>query len=136
MAERVEEWKAVDWRNRMREQLSQAERLASMGFNLLRLHHHDSRWVEPNVFRPGASTTQELDPSSIDKLGLNTVMVVPIMVDDETVGLVQTAGFETAVTCEDAFVTSTVGKLRIPRRTLSSTAGSVWSERLKELKGP
>jgi hypothetical protein len=36
---------------------NQAKRLASFGFNLVRLHHHDSGWLRPNVFdNPGRST--------------------------------------------------------------------------------
>ena len=45
----------------------QADRLAAFGYNLVRLHHHDSGWVEPNVFKPGP-TTQELSPASMEKL--------------------------------------------------------------------
>ena len=29
---------------------NQARRIAALGFNLVRIHHHDSDWVEPNVF--------------------------------------------------------------------------------------
>jgi hypothetical protein len=28
----------------------QAKRISAMGFNLVRLHHHDSGWVKPNIF--------------------------------------------------------------------------------------
>ena len=38
-----------------------ARRLAELGFNLARLHHHDSYWVEPNVFGSKSRTTSELD---------------------------------------------------------------------------
>jgi hypothetical protein len=29
---------------------AEARRLARMGYNLVRLHHHDSHWVDPNIF--------------------------------------------------------------------------------------
>lgn len=48
----------------------QAKRLSALGFNLVRLHHHDSPWVNPNIF--GNSTTvldtRSLDADSMDKL--------------------------------------------------------------------
>lgn len=28
----------------------QAQRLSALGFNLVRIHHHDSHWVNPNIF--------------------------------------------------------------------------------------
>lgn len=47
----------------------QAARLSRMGFNLVRLHHHDSFWVKPNIFGPETvSDTQNLDKGSLDKL--------------------------------------------------------------------
>lgn len=48
----------------------QAKRLAALGFNLVRLHHHDSPWVSPNVFgNPKTYTnTQNLSADSLDKL--------------------------------------------------------------------
>ncbi|MFO1091057.1 MAG: hypothetical protein U1E46_15900 [Hyphomicrobiales bacterium] len=45
----------------------QANRLAALGINLVRLHHHDSPWVSPNVFGP-ASDTLTLDPQSMRRL--------------------------------------------------------------------
>lgn len=42
-----------------------AKRLASLGFNLVRLHHHDSFWVVPNLLAKG-STTQHLNKESLD----------------------------------------------------------------------
>jgi hypothetical protein len=47
----------------------QAKRLAALGFNLVRLHHHDSPWVTPNLSsadpsKPGST----LDESSLDRL--------------------------------------------------------------------
>lgn len=45
----------------------QAKRLASLGFNLVRLHHHDSHWVNPNVFMRGEST-QALNPQALDRI--------------------------------------------------------------------
>ena len=29
---------------------AQAQRLSALGFNLVRIHHHDSPWVNPNIF--------------------------------------------------------------------------------------
>lgn len=41
----------------------QARRLSRLGFNLVRLHHHDSAWVKPNIFGPAdRRSTSELDP--------------------------------------------------------------------------
>jgi hypothetical protein len=42
----------------------QARRLSQLGFNLVRLHHHDSPWVNPNIFGKGKSrdtTTLSVD---------------------------------------------------------------------------
>lgn len=46
----------------------QARRIASFGFNLVRIHHHDSGWVEPNVFDTSTGTTRELRDASLDSL--------------------------------------------------------------------
>ena len=47
----------------------QARRLSELGFNLVRLHHHDSPWVSPNVFgERGAPDTQSLDSAMLEKL--------------------------------------------------------------------
>ncbi len=47
----------------------QAKRLSQLGFNLVRLHHHDSPWVDPNIFGTGqASNANVLDPAMLDKL--------------------------------------------------------------------
>lgn len=48
----------------------QAKRLAALGYNLARLHHHDSPWVNPNIFgNPKAYTnTGQLSAESLDKL--------------------------------------------------------------------
>jgi hypothetical protein len=45
---------------------TQARRMAAMGFNLVRIHHHDSDWVEPNVFDRSGGTTQKLDEDALD----------------------------------------------------------------------
>ena len=47
---------------------AQARRLAAFGFNLVRLTHHDSDWVVPNVFAQEATTSQELNPKALDRL--------------------------------------------------------------------
>lgn len=48
----------------------QARRLAALGYNLVRLHHHDSHWVNPNVFgrREGVTHTQALNGEALDRL--------------------------------------------------------------------
>lgn len=48
----------------------QAKRLSELGFNLVRLHHHDSDWVNPNVFgnRTSARDTSRLSAESLDRL--------------------------------------------------------------------
>jgi hypothetical protein len=47
----------------------QARRLSALGFNLVRLHHHDSPWVSPNIFGPRtAPDTRHLDPAALEKL--------------------------------------------------------------------
>jgi Cellulase (glycosyl hydrolase family 5) len=47
---------------------AQAKRIAAFGFNLVRLHHHDSAWVEPNVFGRRASGTRKLDPAALERI--------------------------------------------------------------------
>ena len=42
-----------------------AKKLASLGFNLVRLHHHDSPWVEPSLISKGI-TTQNINPNALD----------------------------------------------------------------------
>lgn len=48
----------------------QARRLSELGFNLVRLHHHDSPWVSPNIFGAKAviQDTQRLSAESLAKL--------------------------------------------------------------------
>lgn len=46
----------------------QAKRLSALGFNLVRLHHHDSDWVNPNVFGRDPQDTQSLDPQALAAL--------------------------------------------------------------------
>ncbi|HZX30763.1 MAG TPA: cellulase family glycosylhydrolase, partial [Rhodocyclaceae bacterium] len=47
----------------------QAHRLSQLGFNLVRIHHHDSYWVNPNIFGSSSATsTLTLSPDSLDKL--------------------------------------------------------------------
>jgi len=48
----------------------QAKRLSALGFNLVRLHHHDSPWVFPNIFGDGnvIQDTQQLSAESLKKL--------------------------------------------------------------------
>lgn len=48
----------------------QAKRLAAQGYNLVRLHHHDSPWVDPNIFGSAKKTpyTGAPDAAALDKL--------------------------------------------------------------------
>ena len=48
----------------------QAKRLSQLGFNLVRLHHHDSFWVSPNIFGDTKTTpnTQHLNAEALDRL--------------------------------------------------------------------
>ena len=49
-----------------------AARLASYGINLVRLHHLDAPWSEPNIFMPGMTygkaTAGALDPAALQRL--------------------------------------------------------------------
>ena len=45
-----------------------AERLSQLGFNLVRIHHHDSNWVKPNIFGKEKDNTRSIDPNSLDKI--------------------------------------------------------------------
>lgn len=46
-----------------------AHRLSSLGFNLVRLHHHDSAWSRPNIFGPRSTLgTRTLDPAMVEKI--------------------------------------------------------------------
>ncbi|MEX0328764.1 MAG: cellulase family glycosylhydrolase [Ruegeria sp.] len=45
-----------------------AKRLAQLGFNLVRIHHHDSDWVQPNVFGDQSKSTTQLNPDWMSKL--------------------------------------------------------------------
>jgi hypothetical protein len=47
----------------------QARRLSELGFNLVRLHHHDSAWVNPNIFGNSAvPNTKNLDATMLQRL--------------------------------------------------------------------
>lgn len=46
----------------------QAKRLSALGYNLVRLHHHDSAWAGRNVFDTAGGTTQVLDPGALERL--------------------------------------------------------------------
>lgn len=45
-----------------------AKRIAQLGFNLIRIHHHDSQWVKPNIFNNPDDNTQTLREDSLYKL--------------------------------------------------------------------
>ncbi|MBX7084588.1 MAG: hypothetical protein K1X88_35610 [Nannocystaceae bacterium] len=44
----------------------QARRIAALGYNLVRLHHHDSAWVEPNVFEPQSRRLRQASVEALD----------------------------------------------------------------------
>ncbi|WP_323846378.1 hypothetical protein [Microbulbifer magnicolonia] len=47
-----------------------ARRLAGLGFNLVRIHHHDSKWVEPNIFAAPEDNTLRLNDKALRQLDL------------------------------------------------------------------
>ncbi|MGZ8983196.1 MAG: hypothetical protein ACXW11_04500 [Methylotenera sp.] len=48
---------------------AQAKRLSALGFNLVRLHHHDSLWVDPNIFGDRKlNNTKVISKDSIEKI--------------------------------------------------------------------
>ena len=47
----------------------QARRMAQLGYNLMRIHHHDSPWANPNIFGgKKVETTRQLSADSLDAL--------------------------------------------------------------------
>lgn len=48
----------------------EAKRLSALGYNLVRLHHHDAGWTERNVFDTSDGNTQVLDAKALDRLDL------------------------------------------------------------------
>lgn len=48
---------------------AQAKRLSALGFNLVRLHHHDSSWVDPNIFGDQKlNHTKTINKDSVEKI--------------------------------------------------------------------
>ncbi len=47
---------------------SQARRMARLGYNLMRIHHHDSAWVTPNIFNTAFKDSRHLNAKSLDAL--------------------------------------------------------------------
>jgi hypothetical protein len=45
-----------------------ARRISSLGFNLIRIHHHDSDWVKPNIFQNPLKNTHELSENALRKI--------------------------------------------------------------------
>lgn len=46
-----------------------AKRIARLGYNLMRIHHHDSaNWVEPTVIDKNRDDSQRLDPEAVDRI--------------------------------------------------------------------
>jgi hypothetical protein len=47
----------------------QARRLSELGFNLVRIYHHDSPWVVPNIFgERTAMDTKSLSQAMLERL--------------------------------------------------------------------
>jgi hypothetical protein len=46
----------------------QAHRMAQLGYNLMRIHHHDSDWVNPNIFDRQFKDSRHLNAQSLDAL--------------------------------------------------------------------
>jgi hypothetical protein len=47
----------------------QAHRLSQLGFNIVRIHHHDSDWVDPNIFGDAkADSTRNLSSAMLERL--------------------------------------------------------------------
>lgn len=46
----------------------QAQRIAALGFNLVRIHHHDSHWQPTNVFAAAPQSTEQLDENALRRL--------------------------------------------------------------------
>jgi hypothetical protein len=46
----------------------QARRLSELGFNLVRIHHHDSHWVRFNIFGDRSPDTQNLNAAALENL--------------------------------------------------------------------
>ena len=48
---------------------NQARRIAQLGYNLVRLHHHDSMsWVDPSVINRSRNDSRELNPAAMKKI--------------------------------------------------------------------
>jgi hypothetical protein len=47
----------------------QAHRIAELGYNLVRIVHHDAPWA-PNIFDKGRKDTRHFDPQAVDSLDL------------------------------------------------------------------
>ena len=47
-----------------------AKRIADLGYNVVRIHHHDSHWVRPNIFSASGLSEGELSASAFEKLDL------------------------------------------------------------------
>ncbi|MGH1347452.1 MAG: glycosyl hydrolase family 5 [Nannocystales bacterium] len=48
--------------------IREAKRLCALGYNLVRLHHHDAAWTDRNVFDTSEGNTQKLDAKALDRL--------------------------------------------------------------------
>ncbi len=48
--------------------VKQARRMAQLGYNLMRIHHHDSAWVKPNIFDPKFNDSRHLNAQSLESL--------------------------------------------------------------------
>ncbi len=55
----------------------QARRISAMGFNLVRLHHHDSGWVTPNISGSAAGPVTARDGSPVCATASRAIAPVP-----------------------------------------------------------
>jgi hypothetical protein len=54
--------------NYRREVVRQARRMSQLGYNLMRITHHDSDWVNPNVFGAKSNSNRRVDHEALDAL--------------------------------------------------------------------
>ncbi len=48
--------------------VAQAHRMAQLGYNLMRVHHHDADFVNPNIFDPRFKDSRHLNAASLESL--------------------------------------------------------------------
>lgn len=50
--------------------VAHAKRIADLGYNVVRIHHHDSNWVRPNIFGETGLSVGDLSEASFQRLDL------------------------------------------------------------------